>query len=129
MYLLNYVWADKSTIHDAQIAILYLLASTTLSEDVVDGHNRRYKDQQHFSLAENNAIPPDWSDDFECIDALSDLDSLIEDKLEDTDHFNRQTFSSDRYPSSKYPANSAINYLSSFKPSRKGDFDYLFEGQ
>eukprot|EP00957_Ditylum_brightwellii_P137221 10462393-Ditylum_brightwellii.AAC.1 len=93
MYILNYVWVDKSTIHDVQVAILYLPISTTVSEDVADGHNCRYIDQQHFNQEENYAVPPDWSDDSECIAALSDLDSLIEDKLEYTNHFNRQTYS------------------------------------
>eukprot|EP00957_Ditylum_brightwellii_P156768 11931998-Ditylum_brightwellii.AAC.1 len=68
------------------ISILYLSASPTLSEDVADGHNCRYIDQQHLNQEENYVLHPDWSDDSECIGALSDLDSLVEDKLEDTNH-------------------------------------------
>eukprot|EP00957_Ditylum_brightwellii_P144228 10989023-Ditylum_brightwellii.AAC.1 len=66
--------------------------STTLSESIPDGHNCMYIDQQHLNVEENDLAYPEFSDNPEHIANISNSDnSLIKDKLEDTNHFNRQT--------------------------------------
>ena len=94
-HILNYVWVDKTSIRDQKVSITHMPVSTTLEDGIPDGHNCRYIDQQHLNVEYDDMAYPEFSDDSEHIANLSDSDdSLIEDKLEDTDHFNRQTFSS-----------------------------------
>ena len=94
-YISNFVWVDKLLFHEERVAILHLSVSTTLSESIPDGHNCRYIDQQHLNVEDNKLAYSEFSDNPEHIGNLSNLDdSLIEDKLEDTNHFNRQNYSS-----------------------------------
>ena len=89
-YISNFVWVEKLSLQEEKVAILHLSVSTTLSESIPDGHNCRYIDQQHLNIEDNDLAYPKFSGHPEHIANLSNLDdSLIEDKLEDTDHFNR----------------------------------------
>ena len=92
---MNFVWVDKLSLQEEKVSILHLSVLTTQSESIPDGHNCRYIDQQHLNIDNNNMAYPEFSNNPEHIANISDSDdSLIEDKLKDTDHFNRQTFSS-----------------------------------